>query len=145
MAKKLAPPMRFTKQINNKNLQATDRVKIILRAEGVFVFLASLIYYQEVTPHQWGLFFLLFLAPDIGILGYLAGNKVGATLYNMTHSYAAPLLLLGICFLTSRTEWNFISVIWTAHIGFDRALGFGLKYPDGFKHTHLGYIKNKLL
>jgi hypothetical protein len=27
-----------------------------------------------------------------------------------------------------------------AHIGLDRALGYGLKLPDDFRHTHLGTI-----
>jgi hypothetical protein len=72
--------------------------------------------------------------------GYLFGTKVGAAIYNLGHTYAAPfLLLLGAYFAHTPAVFS-ICVIWVAHIGFDRLLGFGLKYPTAFKDTHLGKV-----
>ena len=87
---------------------------------------------------SWPLFAVLFLAPDLAMLGYLMGARIGAAVYNVAHTYALalPLALLG--FLAGRPAILAVALIWVAHIGFDRALGFGLKYPTGFGDTHLG-------
>ena len=83
---------------------------------------------------------MLILAPDIGMLGYLADTRVGAVTYNLVHTYLGPgvLLVVGVAVDSSLTYS--IASIWLAHIGLDRALGYGLKYPDAFTHTHLGTI-----
>ena len=86
-----------------------------------------------------GIFVLLFLAPDLGMLGYLAGPRVGAFVYNLFHTYLGPavLLVVGLMTLGAPVYW---ALIWFAHIGLDRALGFGLKRTSGFQDTHLGRI-----
>lgn len=88
----------------------------------------------------WWMFLLLALAPDIGMVGYLANARVGAWTYNATHVYAAPLALavLGATF-DSRFA-VLVGAVWIAHIGADRALGYGLKEPTGFRDTHLGSL-----
>lgn len=88
--------------------------------------------------HSWILFAALFLVPDVSFVGYLAGPRVGAATYNALHSYAGPLLLAGVFVLTGRPAA--IPLIWLAHVGFDRALGYGLKYDSAFGETHLGRI-----
>lgn len=72
--------------------------------------------------------------------GYLAGNKTGAWIYNLAHTYAAALTLLAIGLVTDHRAFFGVGLIWCAHIGFDRVMGYGLKSPEGFRFTHLGKI-----
>ncbi|WEK04009.1 MAG: DUF4260 domain-containing protein [Candidatus Devosia phytovorans] len=85
---------------------------------------------------SWGVFALLFLAPDLLMLGYLRSKSFGALTYNLGHTYAAPALLALLGLVTGPLAFG-LAAIWTAHIGFDRMLGYGLKLGD-FKSTHLG-------
>ncbi len=108
----------------------------ILRIEGLAaLFAATAVYYATEAP--WWLFVLLALAPDLSMVGYLAGPRAGSRLYNAAHTYVAPLALgaLGVGVGVPVLWWA--ALVWTAHIGLDRAVGYGLKYPAGFKHTHL--------
>ena len=114
-------------------------VKFILRIEGLCVLAFSLFAYAQFGI-GWGMFALLFLAPDLSFLGYLAGPKAGAALYNAAHSYIGALLLLGAGIAFDAPTALALGIIWAAHIGFDRALGYGLKYSAGFRFTHLGAI-----
>jgi Domain of unknown function (DUF4260) len=89
---------------------------------------------------SWPLFFLLILAPDLSMLGYLAGPRIGAIAYNLVHALIAPLCLLALGFLGGQEPAIHIAMIWLAHIAIDRALGYGLKFSTGFQDTHLGRI-----
>ena len=71
------------------------------------------------------------------MLGYLAGKKIGAHAYNLAHTYTMPALLALVLWLSGQTSFLWLAIIWTAHIGFDRLLGYGLKYETAFKDTHL--------
>lgn len=82
----------------------------------------------------------LGLAPDLSFLGYLAGPRMGALTYNAAHAYIGGIICIAAGFLLPATAFLGAGVIWCAHIGFDRALGYGLKYPAGFGFTHLGVI-----
>jgi hypothetical protein len=87
---------------------------------------------------HWSLYAWLFLSPDLSLAFYLAGPKAGAAAYNALHSSIGPLLL-GLAGLTlGAAALGPIALIWLAHIGFDRAAGFGLKYASAFGETHLG-------
>jgi len=87
----------------------------------------------------WLMFVVLLLVPDLSIGGYLAGNRIGAMTYNTVHTYLAPAALGLVAWALHAPAWvPLIALIWAAHIGMDRVLGFGLKYPAGFKPTHLG-------
>jgi hypothetical protein len=110
--------------------------RTLLHLEGAAVLLAAGILYQQ-THAGWAWFALLFLIPDFSMLGYLANKKIGALLYNFGHTYTAPLLLLLILSLCQQTTYAWLALIWLAHIGFDRLLGYGLKYETAFKDTHL--------
>ena len=89
---------------------------------------------------SWLWFIILFLAPDLAFLAYLVSPRLGAIAYNALHSTLGPLALLA---LSAWLEWGVtapIALIWLAHVGFDRALGYGLKYATAFGDTHLGRI-----
>jgi hypothetical protein len=112
------------------------RPSLLLRAEGGIVFGVSLLLYGELQAN-WVLFVVLVLVPDLSILGYLSGLRLGTVLYNLVHSLVAPLLLIAISVLSKQLWLLPYWLIWTAHIGVDRLLGFGLKYPTRFRDTHL--------
>jgi hypothetical protein len=97
----------------------------------------ALFLYQR-GGHSWALLAALFLLPDLSFAGYLAGPRAGAVAYNAMHSYVGPLALAIGFAATGRPP--VIALIWGAHIGFDRLLGYGLKYPSAFADTHLGPI-----
>ncbi|MCG6366164.1 DUF4260 domain-containing protein [Vibrio fluvialis] len=117
----------------------TGQPKILLRLEGLCILLISLLFYST-SGFSWSLFGWLFLVPDIALLGYLFNPRVGAVAYNITHSLLIPLGLAAVGVILGGSLALSLATIWSAHIGFDRALGYGLKYGSGFTHTHLGRI-----
>jgi len=119
--------------------ETTGVVRILLRLEGLCVLVAACVAYAKFGL-SWSTFVLYFLAPDIALFGYFASVKVGAISYNITHSYIGAIACLAIGFATNFIDFQCAGLIWCAHIGFDRALGYGLKYPEGFGFTHLGRI-----
>lgn len=114
-------------------------VRIVLRLEGLCVLIAASIAYSKFG-FGWGTFALLFLVPDVSFLGYLAGPKIGAISYNVAHSYIGAVACVVAGFTLPLPVLLTAGIIWCAHIGFDRALGYGLKYSEGFGFTHLGRI-----
>ena len=117
----------------------TGGVKILLRLEGLTLFAGMTLLYA-VWGGSWWVYAILFLAPDLSFAAYLADPKTGAIVYNAAHSYMAPVALMTTGFALASPLWLSIAMIWMAHIGIDRALGYGLKYPAGFGFTHLGRI-----
>lgn len=113
--------------------------RLLLRAEGAGLLIVAGMLYGE-TGAAWWLFAVLFLAPDLSFLGYLAGPRAGAMAYNAAHSLVAPLALAIAGLLLPAIPPLALALIWIAHIGFDRLLGYGLKYQAGFGFTHLGRI-----
>jgi hypothetical protein len=114
-------------------------VRTLLRLEGLAVLALATAAYAQFGA-GWGWFALLFLLPDLSFVAYLAGPRAGAAAYNIAHSYAGPLVLLAAGVLGALPSLLAIALVWCAHIGFDRALGYGLKYASGFRHTHLGAL-----
>jgi hypothetical protein len=88
----------------------------------------------------WWKFALLILVPDISLIGYVWGPRVGAALYNAAHSYAAPLMIALVGGALDNRALLLTGSLWIAHIGIDRALGYGLKYSTAFQDTHLGRL-----
>jgi hypothetical protein len=111
-------------------------VKNLLRLEGLAVFLASL-YFYSMLDASWFLFALLWLVPDISMVGYLKDKKVGAIVYNLAHTYLPVIVLIVFGLWQSDRFIISLGVIWSSHIGLDRFLGYGLKYPSEFKDTHI--------
>jgi uncharacterized protein DUF4260 len=112
---------------------------VLLRVEGAAaLFLGVLLY--EHHGDSWWLFVALCLAPDLSMAGYLVNPRIGAASYNLIHTYAGPALLAGIGVATDGFSLVSVALIWLAHIGADRALGFGLKYASGFNDTHFARV-----
>jgi len=117
----------------------TGGLRTLLRLEGLTLFAGMTVLYA-VWGGSWWIYALLFLVPDLSFAAYLAGPRTGAMVYNAAHSYLAPMALMVAGFGTASPLLLSIAMIWLAHIGIDRALGYGLKYPAGFSFTHLGRI-----
>lgn len=111
-------------------------VRKLLHLEGLAVFIASL-YFYNLTQGNWWMFILLVLTPDISMIGYLKNKRLGASIYNIFHTYTLAILLLFIGTLSDTQFITELGIIFTAHIGMDRFFGYGLKYPTNFKDTHL--------
>ena len=113
--------------------------RLILRLEGAALFAAAL-YAYWLTGASWWLFLILFLVPDLSFAAYWLNPRVGAAAYNAVHATVGSiaLALYGLAFEAALV--TAIALIWAAHVGFDRLLGYGLKYPSAFQDTHLGRI-----
>jgi hypothetical protein len=117
-------------------------VVILLRLEGLAAAAVTAVLYAR-TGASWWLFAALWLAPDLSMLGYLAGPCRGARVYNAFHAYVAPVVLALSALLLHAYGLLPFALIWANHIGVDRLLGFGLKYADGFRYTHLSSVGNR--
>ena len=113
-----------------------DAPRVLLRAEGLAVAVAAVTLYFH-AGYPWWLLVVLVLAPDLSMLGYLAGPSVGAIAYDAAHTYVWPIVLVTAGLITGSETAMQLGLIWFTHIGVDRAVGYGLKYPTGFKDTHL--------
>jgi hypothetical protein len=110
-----------------------------LRIEGLAAFAAGIaIYAQGGAELLWLL--PLLLVPDVSMLGYLAGPRIGAFTYNLAHTWAIGLAVLGLGLASGSGPVVLAGAVLIAHTGMDRAAGYGLKYPTGFGDTHLGRI-----
>jgi Domain of unknown function (DUF4260) len=116
---------------------ASGGVRTLLRLEGLTLFAGMTLLYA-VWGGSWWVYAILFLLPDLSFAAYLAGPRFGAFVYNAAHSYLAPMALNVTGFAINEPLILSIAMIWLAHIGIDRALGYGLKYSAGFGYTHLG-------
>lgn len=108
----------------------------LLHLEGLAVLAGSLALYSDAS-YGWLALVVLFLAPDLSMFGYFGGPRIGALAYDVVHTYALPVVLGVYGVLGGSGTATQLSLIWLAHIGLDRLLGYGLKYPTGFKDTHL--------
>jgi hypothetical protein len=115
------------------------RPAALLRVEGATMLAGSVLLYWT-GGGSWWLFALLLLAPDLSMLGYLAGPRVGAVVYNVFHSYPLPAALGLVGLFVGVPLAVSVALVWFAHIGMDRLMGYGLKYSTGFKDTHLQRI-----
>jgi hypothetical protein len=115
------------------------RPSLLLRTEEAALLILILFTYQHLH-YSWLLFALLFLTPDLFMLGYLLNPRIGAATYNLVHTLTLPLALLILSYLQHWRLVTSIALIWTAHLAFDRLLGYGLKYPTYFKDTHLQHL-----
>ena len=112
-------------------------VKNIIRVESLVVFLSTIFFYQTMQ-YKWIWFAILFFVPDIAIMFYMINKRVGSICYNIIHTYSIPIIGILINSLFFKMDFiNIISLTFIAHISMDRFIGFGLKYPDDFKVTHI--------
>jgi hypothetical protein len=118
----------------------SSSIVLLLRLEGLAAAAVSALLYAR-TGASWWFFVALWLVPDLSMLGYLASPCRGARIYNAFHTYLLPALLaLASLALHTRGLLLPVALIWANHIGVDRALGYGLKYREGFGWTHLGKL-----
>jgi hypothetical protein len=122
--------------MNNESLPTTFQ-----RIENISIALLSLLIYARLG-FAWYWLPVLFIAFDLSALGYALGPRIGAMVYNAVHNYLVPVgaLLLGYAMGNVPQGLLFVCLVWIFHIAVDRVMGYGLKYPDKFEHTHLGMI-----
>lgn len=114
-------------------------VDLVLRLEAVALFVAGVLLYLQLNGHPLWLLPLL-LAPDVSMIGYVGGPRLGAITYNAVHNLAIGLAALAIGWVAAVAPLALAGAILVAHVGMDRALGYGLKLPTDFRDTHLGRI-----
>lgn len=123
----------------SQNQSSKMSPNLLLRLESLALLAGTLTVYSRVAP-DWLLFALLLFAPDVAMIGYLRDVKTGSTIYNLGHTLAFSLALVAIGAAAASTLAVQLGLIWTAHIAFDRVLGYGLKYPTTFKDTHMQHV-----
>lgn len=111
----------------------------LLKLEELGLFCLSLVLFADL-PYGWGVFVLLILAPDLGMLGYLRGPRIGAAVYNVAHHRGLAVALYAIGVRAAMPPLALAGAIMLGHASLDRVFGYGLKHPDAFQHTHLGWI-----
>ena len=116
------------------------RPAALLRVEGITLLALGVLLYR-MNGGSWLLFGVLLLAPDLSMLGYLAGPRVGAAIYNAFHTYAVPAVVGASGMVLASPVAMAVALLWFAHIGMDRTVGYGLKYPTSFKDTHLQRVR----
>lgn len=114
-------------------------IKKILSLESAAILAAST-YGYHLFSGNWLMFFIVLIGIDISIAGYLISKRVGSIAYNLLHNYLLAVILISLGLLTQNDLFISLGLIVSAHVGMDRALNLGLKYPDNFKHTHLQEI-----
>jgi Domain of unknown function (DUF4260) len=125
--------------VSLKTATSSQKTVNLERLEGFALLIGSVTVFAVTAPN-WILFVVLLLAPDLAMIGYLRGTRIGAITYNLAHLKILPLALGVIGLLTGNTPEMQLTLIWFAHIGMDRALGYGLKLETGFSDTTLGKI-----
>ena len=111
----------------------------LLKLEGLAVLILSLVIYRQLAL-PWPLFWWTVLLPDLALVAYFINPRIGAIAYNLTHAKLLPCLLAVVAITEHSPMLLALALIWFAHISIDRLLGYGLKYPASFRHTHLGLI-----
>jgi hypothetical protein len=114
-------------------------MKNLIRLEELALFLLAILLFTELD-YPWWVFLILFLAPDLGAIGYLGGARLGAVTYNLAHHKAIAVLFYLAGTLTSVQALQLAGIIMLAHSSLDRVFGYGLRYTDSFDHTHLGWV-----
>jgi hypothetical protein len=114
----------------------TGLPRLLLRSEGAALLaMAAMLYGRQ--GESWWFFLALLASPDLGLLGYMVGVRAGAVAYDLTHTYLPPAVLVLGGVLGGSSLAVSVALIWFAHIGMDRALGLGLRYPDRSQRSHL--------
>ena len=115
-------------------------MKLLIRLEEAAIFLLTLYLFSQLG-YEWWVFPVLLFLPDISMIGYLAGNKTGAIIYNLVHHRGTGIIIYLTGVVLTLNPVALAGVIFLAHSTADRVFGYGLKHFEGFKHTHLGTMK----
>lgn len=114
-------------------------MKKLLTLEELGQFMLSIVLFAQLD-YAWWVYPACILLPDLSMIGYLANTKVGAWLYNFFHHKLTAVMVFVIGFWLDSSTFMFAGIILFGHSAMDRIFGYGLKYRDHFKHTHLGWI-----
>ena len=136
--RKEPPIIRPTTPAANVATPTDANALLLQRLEGGVMLALGVVVYAWLGQ-SWVVFAVLFLAPDLAMFGYLRSTATGTLTYNLVHTYVAPALLALPGLAVGPMAFG-LAAIWTAHIGADRLLGYGLKLSSGFNQTHLGPI-----
>lgn len=128
--------MENTTPIQNQKLSLP---RIMLSLEGLIVLMSSIVAYWYIGGNGW-LFIALLLVPDLTFIVYMMNQFIGTVAYNIVHTYTLPLILLTLALVVGWQMGIMLSLIWFAHIGMDRTIGYGLKYQTAFKDTHMNRV-----
>jgi Domain of unknown function (DUF4260) len=131
-----------TVRLEAQVITSSTQTILLERLEGLILLAASVIIFAITVPN-WILFAMLLLAPDLAMIGYLRGPRLGAIGYNLAHLKILPLLLGTVGLLSTNSLELQLALIWFAHIGMDRAMGYGLKLETGFSDTTFGRIDQR--
>jgi hypothetical protein len=111
----------------------------LLRLEGFVLFAGSLVFYAH-QGYNWLVFILLLFTPDLTFAIYAVDKRLGSLFYNLFHTYTLPMLLVAFSLGSGFAVGLQLALIWLAHLGMDRTVGYGLKYFGQFKETHLSRV-----
>ncbi len=125
--------------VNVERSQHISMPKLLLHLEGLAVVVVVVVLYAHFA-YTWWLFALLLLVPDLSMAAYTINTRIGSAVYNLAHTSTLPLLVAGLCFVLGMSFGLQLALIWLAHIGMDRTVGYGLKYATHFKDTHLARV-----
>jgi hypothetical protein len=117
-------------------MSGLSNVNILLRLEGAILLVGAILAYAYLGGNGW-VFIALLLVPDLSMAGYALNTRIGSWLYNIVHHYLLPTLTIAIGLGLMQPVLVQVGLIWLAHIGMDRTVGYGLKYPSAFKDTHM--------
>jgi len=121
-------------------MELTKNLRTLLNLEELFLFIGSVILFGIATEYSWWMYALLFFLPDIAFAAYLINTQVGSWVYNFLHHKGVMVLLILAGYYLSIPILLATGIVFLGHSSFDRLVGYGLKFPDDFKHTHLGRI-----
>lgn len=124
------------------NIELHPSLKRLLILEELAIFLGSVIFFGLVTYYSWWMYALLFFLPDVAFAAYLINTQVGSWVYNFLHHKGVMIVLILAGYYLSIPILLAVGIVFLGHSSFDRVVGYGLKFPDDFKHTHLGRIGN---
>lgn len=120
--------------------ELTPHLQLLLKLEELLIFVASVVFFALLTDLSWWFFALLFFVPDISIAAYLINTRIGSVIYNLFHHKGLMIILSFLGYYLSEPILMATGLIFLGHSSFDRLFGYGLKFPDNFKHTHLGKL-----
>lgn len=124
------------------NIELTKNLRTLLILEELALFLGSVLLFGLATTYSWWVFAILFFLPDVSFAAYLINTKIGSWIYNLLHHKGIMIGLI-LAGYFAEIEWLLaVGIVFLGHAAFDRVFGYGLKFPDDFKHTHLGRIGN---
>ena len=122
------------------HIELNKTLRTLLNLEELLLFIGSVILFGLITEYSWWMYALLFFLPDVSFGAYLINTKTGAFFYNLLHHKGVMIVLILTGYFAQLPLIVAVGIVFFGHSAFDRIFGYGLKFGDDFKHTHLGKI-----